>query len=86
MEARNWTPTKHITHWHRLEFYEVEVDGKIITKEYPQELFNDYRPTKSEKELIKERIIERIKKKPKWYRYKGSPLDENYFTLLRKSL
>lgn len=85
MERRKYTPTKHITHWHRLEGYEWEVDGEVVFKVFPKSLYNDYEPTKPEKEIIKERIIERINKRPTWYKYMGKPLDKSYFERLSKS-
>lgn len=81
MERRGFTPTKHITHWHRLEKYEI--DGKV--KKYPKKLYGDYEPTKADKDLIKERIVERIARRPEWYRYEGKPISKSYFRLLKSS-
>ena len=36
---------------------------------FPQELYNDWSPTLEEQKIVKQRIKEKIKMKPKWYRH-----------------
>lgn len=39
--------------------------------------FNDWTPSEADKDIVRERIKERISAKPSWYRYKGKPLQES---------
>ena len=43
-------------------------DRRFKTEQWPQELWNDWSPSNRDKELIRERIQERINEKPGWYR------------------
>jgi deoxyribonuclease (pyrimidine dimer) len=52
---------------------------------YPQHLYNDYNPSNTEKELLKERIESRINNKRDWYKYRGNKLTPLYFEILRQS-
>jgi deoxyribonuclease (pyrimidine dimer) len=37
-------------------------------EQWPDELFNNWLPTEADKEIVRERIRERIAQKPNWYR------------------
>lgn len=37
-------------------------------EQWPDELFNNWAPTEADKEIVRERIRERIAQKPNWYR------------------
>ena len=43
-------------------------DRRFKAEQWPQELWNDWVPSNRDKELIRERIQERINEKPGWYR------------------
>lgn len=38
---------------------------------WPNELYNDWQPTERDKNIVRERIEERINEKPDWYRHSG---------------
>jgi len=42
---------------------------KFKTEQFPKELYKDWKPKKQDITIIKERIEQRIKQKPYWYRY-----------------
>ena len=42
--------------------------------QFPIEYFNDWEPTDEDQKLIRQRIEERIKQKPEWYRHYGVSL------------
>ena len=42
---------------------------KFKTAQWPKELYKDWSPNKKDLELIRERINEKIKQKPNWYRW-----------------
>jgi len=51
---------------------------------FPKSLRGTYVPTRKAYTIIKQRIAERIAKKPDWYRYFGQPIPErlyNYYEL-----
>lgn len=56
----------------------------INLKEFPKKLCNDWKPKKKDKEIIKKRIIWKLKKKPNWYRYKGKKENIKFFIDLIK--
>jgi deoxyribonuclease (pyrimidine dimer) len=51
----------------------------------PPTLYNNYSPSKAEKDLLKKRILSRIQRKQEWYRYRGRPLQETYFKMFIRS-
>jgi len=40
-----------------------------------KELENDWSPNDNDSNIIKERILDRVSKKPEWYKYKGKTYD-----------
>ena len=47
-------------------------DTRIFNShKFPSEYYNDWEPTKEDQDIILERIEERIKEKPEWYRHYG---------------
>ena len=44
------------------------------TYQFPTEYFNDWQPTDRDYAILRERIEERIKQKPEWYRHNGKSL------------
>ena len=46
---------------------------------WPDKLFNDWTPSERDISISRQRIIERIAKKPEWYRYKKGKLDIDHF-------
>ena len=47
--------------------------------EFPPELHNDWASTAKDRTVITERIVFRIRQKPTWYRYYGTPIDAEHF-------
>ena len=43
---------------------------------WPTELYNDWEPSERDKDIVRERIAQRISERPGWYRY-GGELYEN---------
>ncbi len=42
-------------------------------EQWPRELYNDWDPTEKDFEIIKERIKQKLKEKPTWYRWTNKP-------------
>ena len=42
--------------------------------QFPTEYYNDWKPGDRDYTILRERIEERIKQKPEWYRHNGKPL------------
>ncbi|MDO8564236.1 MAG: pyrimidine dimer DNA glycosylase/endonuclease V [Nanoarchaeota archaeon] len=55
------------------------VNKKIDLKEFDKSLLNDWKPENKDFEVIKRRIISRIKIKPNWYRYYGKKKSFSFF-------
>lgn len=45
-------------------------------EKWPDFLYNDWEPTEEDKDIVRERIRERISQRPGWYRYYGKRIDE----------
>lgn len=43
---------------------------------WPDEFYEDWKPSETDKNIVRERIRLRISQKPNWYRYKGKKLNE----------
>ncbi len=52
---------------------------KIDLKEFDKEFNGNWKPCKKDKEIIKKRLIEKIKLKPKFYTYFGEHRTEKFF-------
>lgn len=50
--------------------------------EFPKELHNDWKPYENDYIIIRERIIERLSKKPEWYRYYRKHYNLDYYVNL----
>ena len=58
----------------------------INLKEFPKKLANDWTPNNKDKEIIKTRIIGKLKKKPEYYRYERKHKDLKFFLdMIKKS-
>ena len=53
--------------------------------DFPKRLCNDWKPSLKDKELIKERLIWKLNKKPDYYRYCGEKKGKAFFIRLIKS-
>jgi len=49
-------------------------DRKFKRYQWPDELYNDWSPTKKDQMIIRQRIEEKIKMKPNWYRQTAKKL------------
>ncbi|MDG2147576.1 MAG: pyrimidine dimer DNA glycosylase/endonuclease V [Flavobacteriaceae bacterium] len=49
-------------------------DRKFKRDQWPDELYNDWSPTKKDQMIIRQRIEEKIKMKPNWYRQTAKKL------------
>lgn len=56
----------------------------INLSEYPKELCNDWKPQEKDFNIIKERIISKIEKKPNYYRYYGEYKGKEFLIKLLK--
>lgn len=61
-----------------------ETNITISLNKYPFELVNNWEASLNDKKLIKKRLIEKIKKKPNYYRYYGKYLPLSFFIKLIK--
>lgn len=52
----------------------------FIDNEFPQELYNNWEMDNKAKSIIIDRIIDKINKKPQWYRYYKNYLPSEYFS------
>jgi len=82
---------KYLKKRHNLIIKEMKKRGfktnkKVNLKNYNKNLIKDWKPSKKDKEEIKKRIIQRIKLKPKFYKYyRKSHPKEFYINLIKKA-
>lgn len=57
----------------------------INLKLYDSELANDWKPKECDKELIRKRITEKLRKKPKYYKYYGEKKPTQFLVQLLKA-
>lgn len=48
-----------------------EPQHKFPRERWPDELYEDWKPTERDKNIVRERIALRISERPGWYRYRG---------------
>ena len=53
----------------KLRGFNPDPDRKFPKEVFPSELYNDWMPTLEEQKVVKQRIEEKIKMKPNWYRH-----------------
>ena len=92
LQSKNWNPNTipgkfTLNTGHVKFFYEMIARGmnpdpdRVFKREqWPDELWNDWTPTLEDIKLIKQRIQERIDKKPDWYR-RSKYVSRRYFPL-----
>lgn len=44
--------------------------------DFPDNLINDWHPTLDDSRIVRTRMVKRLFQKPKFYRYKGEPIDD----------
>lgn len=49
----------------------ISADLEFPLEKWPRKLYNDWSPSESDKNIVRERIALRISQKPGWYRYYG---------------
>ena len=54
--------------------YNLDATRVFKVIQFPTDYYNDWKPTDRDRAIIRERIEERIKQKPNWYRHNGKPL------------
>jgi deoxyribonuclease (pyrimidine dimer) len=54
--------------------YNLDKSRLFKVTQFPTDYYNDWTPTDRDRAVIRERIEERIKQKPHWYRHNGKPL------------
>ncbi|MFH1211927.1 MAG: pyrimidine dimer DNA glycosylase/endonuclease V [Candidatus Woesearchaeota archaeon] len=59
-------------------------EKKISLKEFDIGLQNSWKPAKADREIIKARLIEKINKKPEFYRYCGKYYRPEFFISMTK--
>ncbi len=55
---------------------------KISLSHFSKSLLNDWKPCSSDKNIIKKRLIEKLSKKPNFYRYFGEKKPKGFFLKL----
>lgn len=58
---------------------------KISYEKYDEKLINDWKPSKSDKEIIKRRLSEKINLKPNYYRYYKENKPKEFFEEMIKN-
>ena len=53
----------------KLRGFNPDPNRKFPREVFPSELYNDWMPTLEEQKVVKQRIEEKIKMKPNWYRH-----------------
>ncbi len=48
--------------------FNVDKNRKFPKEAFPEELYNDWKPSLKEQKIIRKRISEKIQQKPNWYR------------------
>ncbi|MEI6849486.1 MAG: pyrimidine dimer DNA glycosylase/endonuclease V [archaeon] len=61
-----------------------ETNITIELREFEKELKNDWKATKKDFAIIRKRLIEKINKKPNYYRYFGKNRNKNFFLKMLK--
>ncbi|MEK6889950.1 MAG: pyrimidine dimer DNA glycosylase/endonuclease V [Nanoarchaeota archaeon] len=61
------------------------VNKNIDLKGFHKSLMNDWKPKKGDFEIIKERILWKIKNKPNWHRYYGEKKSFSFFKKILES-
>ena len=51
--------------------FNLDPTRKFKVTQFPTEYYNDWDPSLEDQEIIRQRIEERIKQKPEWYRHYG---------------
>jgi len=54
--------------------FNLDATRVFKVSQFPTDYYNDWKPTDRDRAIIRERIEERIKQKPNWYRHNGKPL------------
>ena len=54
-------------------------EKKIVLSKFPRKLINDWKPLKTDKDIIKKRISWKIMKKPNYYRYYGEKKTKKFW-------
>ncbi len=54
--------------------YNLDASRLFKVTQFPTDYYNDWTPTDRDRAVIRERIEERIKQKPHWYRHNRKPL------------
>lgn len=76
MLMRGYKPNLH----KQIKFVEMMNDTRYLR------LFNDWKPTKKDVELIKLRLIEKVKEKPDSYKYRGEKMElEKMIEMIEKA-
>lgn len=84
----------HITFWrdkqlylkrrHEMLIHEMRKRGFAPKLQYwdvreiPEQFLNDWHPSERERNMLVERILDRIQEKPGWYRYRSEPFLEQF--------
>jgi len=59
-----------------------KISKTIDLNKYPKEYWNDWKPNKRDREIIKKRLIAKINLKPEYYRYYGEKKSKGFFVEL----
>ena len=62
-----------------------ETKKTIFLKKFSNKLINDWKPLKTDKEIIKKRLLWKIMKKPEYYRYYGEKKTKTFWKEIIKN-
>lgn len=82
-----WLYERYTALVRELEFRNYDLDpGRVVNWNVFRDnnLFGDWEPNATAHRVNVERIIERVKAKPQWYRYMGKGLADNYLPILHQ--
>ena len=58
--------------------------NRVITKrgEFPKKLYGDWKASETDRRVICERVVDRIRMKTSWYTYSGDSVNEDFIHLM----
>ena len=65
-----------------MQLRNFKTEKTIKLSEFPRNLHGDWKPKPKDKAVIKKRIIEKLRQKPEYYRYRGEKKPLKFFVTL----
>ncbi len=66
--------------------YSIDPKSRVVKWQHFEDngLYNTWKPDSQAHKINVERLLERVNQKLTWYRWKGTPIDEYYTTMLKE--